>query len=121
MDIFNRVLASADFSTLYAGGAGDYGEGGVSGLVAGYHLDNPSSLAIADYSGNGNGGALNGASPSLSAAGQVFGSLASITTSNLAVGDHAITAIFSSGNSNFANSTSPALNQQIGQQATSIL
>ena len=95
-------------------------QGGVSGLVAGYHLDNPSSLAIADYSGNGNGGAWNGASPSPSAAGQVFGSVASITTSNLAVGDHAITAIFSSGNSNFANSTSPALDQQIGQQATSI-
>ncbi len=110
MDVFNTVISSADVATLYNGGAGDYGAAGVGGLIAGYHLNGAAAGAVADYSGNENDGTLGGDAAWVN--GPISLSVASITTSDLALGANSITAVYS-GDENYAPCTSAPIVQTI--------
>ncbi len=59
--IYDRVLTAGEVAEHYAAGAGTQGAP-EAGLVAGWHLDEGTGAAAADYSGNGHpGSVLNGA------------------------------------------------------------
>ena len=60
MQVFDRALTAADVAKLYDRGAGNYGAVGVRGLAAGYHLDEGHGTTVADFSGHGNTGTLQG-------------------------------------------------------------
>jgi protein involved in polysaccharide export with SLBB domain len=60
LHVFDRAITSADAAKLYARGRGNYGAVGISGLVAGYHLDEGRGVTVADFSGHGNNGTLHG-------------------------------------------------------------
>ncbi len=60
MQVFDRALTADDAAKLYADGKGNYGAVGVRGLAAGYHLDEGHGTTVADFSGHGNTGTLQG-------------------------------------------------------------
>ena len=62
LQIYNRVLSPSEISELFNAGQGHCGAVAGGGLLAGYHFDEGSGTSAADFSGNGNTGALvNGA------------------------------------------------------------
>lgn len=55
--VYSRALSASEVSAQYNGGLGQQGSS-ESGLAAGWHLDESSGTAAADYSGNSNTGTL---------------------------------------------------------------
>ena len=58
LQIYNRVLSPSEISELFNAGQGHCGAVAGGGLLAGYHFDEGSGTSAADFSGNGNTGAL---------------------------------------------------------------
>ena len=112
--LFARYLNATEVNALWNDGNGLYGDASVApfnnGLAAGWNLDDsPTGTVVADFSGNGNDGQMNGGASLVHSPIAIPQQVVTYQTSSLGVGDHRITVVYSGDTFHTSAASDPLL------------